>query len=260
MVAHDFYEIWNFPNCFGALDGKHFMIRKPSCSGSKYFNYKHFCSLILLALADANYKFLFVDVGAQGRCSDGGVFAQSHLNFALERKAINIPDPEPLPGTNYPFPFCLVADEAFPLREYIMKPFPQRNLSHEQKVYNYRVSRARRCVENAFGIMVNRFRVFTSPICLQPKKVDDIILACCALHNMLRTIAPNRYTVALDDTMDGSQSISDIPGTSGTANNLQPARVGGRRSSTQTAKEYRLKLCEYFNSPAGSVPWQDAMV
>ena len=257
VVAREYGDLWNFGFCLGALDGKHIMIRKPACSGSQFFNYKHFFPIVLLAVVDAQYRFLFCDVGSQGRCSDAGVFAESDLNVALQDNILNIPDKSKLPGTDIMFPYCLIADEAFPLREYLLKPYPQRNLTKAQRIFNYRISRARRCVENAFGIMANRFRVFLSAICLRPEKVDAIVLASCALHNMLRTVAPNRYTVVTDDNQDGRAT----PGTAATANaNLPQARVSGRRSSTQAAKQYRDVLCDYFSSPQGSVEWQESMI
>ena len=261
-IADEYLELWEFPNCLGSLDGKHIMIRKPSCSGSKFFNYKHFCSIILLALVDANYKFLFCDVGSQGRCSDAGVFLESDLNIALEHNILNIPHQNKLPGTNVDFPYCLISDEAFPLREYILKPYPQRNLTKKQRIYNYRICRARRCVENAFGIMANRFRVLLNHICVKPSKVDAIVLACCSMHNMLRTLKPSTYTVP-DDTVDHDDLANsiDAPGSSqASVTNLPQARVSGRRSSTQTAKQNRDLLCDYFNSPVGAVPWQNDMI
>lgn len=261
-IADEYLELWEFPNCLGSLDGKHIAIRKPSCSGSKFFNYKHFCSIILLALVDANYKFLFCDVGSQGRCSDAGVFAESELNVALEQNILNIPGEQNLPGTNVKFPFCVISDEAFPLREYILKPYPHRNQTRNQRIYNYRICRARRCVENAFGIMANRFRVLLNPICVRPSKVDAIVLACCSLHNMLRTIKPNTYTVPeVSVGEDDVATSTDGNDTSqGSACILPQARVSGRRTSTQTAKQNRDILCDYFNSAIGAVPWQDEMI
>jgi hypothetical protein len=252
-VADEFWKLWNFPNCIGALDGKHVSIKQPSCSGSKYFNYKHTFSIILLALVDANYKFLFCDIGSQGRCSDAGVYSESELKVALQRNTLCVPKAGPLPGRDDEFPFCIVADDAFPLKDYMMKPYPHRNLSRHQRIFNYRLSRARRCVENAFGIMANRFRVLLNPICLKPKKVDAVVLACCALHNMLRTIAPNKYTVNTDDQHDAN--ARDLQ-----HSQLEQAHVRGRRSATQSAKRYRDYLCEYFNSEEGSVVWQDGML
>jgi hypothetical protein len=156
-VAQEFQELWNFPNCLGALDGKHVAIRQPACSGSKFFNYKHHFSIVLLALADAHYKFLFIDIGAQGRCSDSGIFSESVLHDALNENTLGVPGNRPLPGRPDTFPYVIVGDDAFPLRHYLMKPYPHRNLTPTQRTFNYRLSRARRCVENAFGIMSNRF-------------------------------------------------------------------------------------------------------
>ena len=258
-VAQEFEELWNFPNCIGALDGKHVPIRKPACSGAKFFNYKHFYSVILLAVCDAQHKFLFIDIGSQGRCADGGVFAESHLNEALQKNILNIPEKTNLPGTNIKFPYCLVADEAFPLRDYILKPYPHRKLSKEQRVYNYRLSRARRCVESGFGIMSTRFRVLMNPILVKPAKVDVIVQACCALHNMLRTMVPYRYSVVDDDINDESQGGKQ-PRTSEstlTPRTMSPARVSGRRSASQSAKKYRDTLCQFFNDPVGAVEWQE---
>lgn len=251
-VAEEYWQRWNFPHCVGALDGKHVKIHKPACSGATYFNYKHTHSVILLAVADANYRFLFVDIGSQGRCSDAGVFSESLLNKALEANSLNFPRPTQLPGTEKEMPYWLLADDAFPLREHILKPFPQRNLSFEQCIFNYRLSRARRCIENAFGILANRFRVMLNPICVKPERINHIVLACCALHNMLRTIAPMRYVLPADVVIN-HQNHGDVQ--------LQGAKVTSRRSATQAAKQIRDYLCtNYFFSEEGSVPWQENMI
>ncbi|GFY77132.1 DDE Tnp4 domain-containing protein [Trichonephila inaurata madagascariensis] len=72
MVAEEFWAKWNFPLCLGAMDGKHIRIKPQSHSRATYRNYKRFFSIVLLALVDANLKFLYVDVGTNGRVSDGG--------------------------------------------------------------------------------------------------------------------------------------------------------------------------------------------
>jgi len=66
-VAEQFYSKWQFPNCIGALDGKHIKIRCPPKSGSFYFNYKQYFSIVLLASCDAQYKFTWVDIGQYGK-------------------------------------------------------------------------------------------------------------------------------------------------------------------------------------------------
>lgn len=71
---------FNFPHCVDASDGKHIMILPPPHSTSEYFNYKGHFSIVLLALVDSDYCFMFADIGCPGRISDGGVYNQSDLN------------------------------------------------------------------------------------------------------------------------------------------------------------------------------------
>lgn len=78
-IARDFEVKWNFPMCIGAIDGKHVMVQKPPASGSYYYNYKGTNSIVLLALVDADYKFIYADVGTNRRVSNSGVWAKCDL-------------------------------------------------------------------------------------------------------------------------------------------------------------------------------------
>ena len=94
----------------------------------------------------------------------------SQLNFVscTGKNTIHVPKPEPLsPNSTHPYPYVFVADEAFPLRTYIMKLYAHRGLNATERIFNYRLSRARRIVENAFGILATRFRVFRTKICFR---------------------------------------------------------------------------------------------
>ena len=66
-VAEGFSNRWQYENCLGALDGKHVTIAAPNKSGSLFFNYKGFSSIVLLGLVDGDYNFLYVDIGSEGR-------------------------------------------------------------------------------------------------------------------------------------------------------------------------------------------------
>lgn len=92
-VAGRFEEQWNFPHCIGALDGKHVLIQAPPNSGSLFFNYKGTFSVVLLALVDADYRFIAVDIGGYGGNSDGGIFANSDLGKALQAGHLDVPPP-----------------------------------------------------------------------------------------------------------------------------------------------------------------------
>ena len=73
-VAEGFSNQWNFHHTLGAIDGKHIAIQPPPNCGSLYYNYKGYHSIVLLALVDANGKFMYIDIGANGSCSDAGKF------------------------------------------------------------------------------------------------------------------------------------------------------------------------------------------
>lgn len=109
--------------------------------------------------------------------SDGGVFQNCSLSTALETNSLNILKPKSFPGGDKSVPFVVVADDAFPLKPYIIKPYPYKNQPGPNRVYNYRLSRVRRIVENAFGLIANRFRILRRAILLEPKKVRTVVSA-----------------------------------------------------------------------------------
>eukprot|EP00794_Sanderia_malayensis_P001700 gene1700-1894_t len=155
-IAEKFYRRWNFPNRLGGVDGKHIVLQQPKNSGSHYRNYKGSDSIILMGMIGPEYEFLFTDVGTNGRNSDGGNWSQGPLKFALESVTLNLPDATPLSGRLKRVPYVCTGDDAFHLSVFMMKPYPQKGLTSEKRVFNYRFSRMRRVSENGFGILANR--------------------------------------------------------------------------------------------------------
>lgn len=245
QIAADFYEKWNFPNCIGALDGKHVVIQAPPKTGSMFFNYKKTFSVVLLALVDADCNFIAVDVGAYGKSSDGGVLSKSKFGKALQQGTLNIPGSSTLPNSETQAPYVIVGDEAFPLKTYLMRPYPGDNLDDRKRHYNYRLSRARRTSENAFGILGKKFRIYNRRIQAVPKYVDYLILATCLLHNFIKKYDSHtyHYVSSQDDLVGGGRTIQHL--------NLQ----GG--NATTNAFRVREIFNDFFNSDGGSLPWSN---
>lgn len=243
-IESDFYTKWNFPNLLGAVDGKHVVIQAPPQTGSQFFCYKKTFSIVMLCLVDANYKFIAVDVGACGRNSDGSIFKHSNFGKRLLANEFGFPTNKALPGINQVLPHVIIGDEAFPLCTNLMRPYSREAAQgdEEKKVFNYRLSRGRNVSENAFGILVKKFRIFEHKLCLSHEHTNLVVLAACCLHNYLR-----------DDTCHWTESdlninVSEIDG-------LQHLNGIGGNAST-AALRVRDEFKTYFNSPAGSVPWQ----
>lgn len=118
------FEKWNFPHGVGAVDGKHIAIWSPKDSGSYYFNYKGSQSIVLMAVVNANYAFMYVDVGTNRRMSDGGVWANSTLCARLQDGTMGLPTDEQLSDSHRTLPYVFVGDDAFPLKEILYETLP----------------------------------------------------------------------------------------------------------------------------------------
>ncbi|XP_064107865.1 uncharacterized protein LOC135216432 [Macrobrachium nipponense] len=258
-IQAEFHSLWQFPNCCGALDGKRVLIAKPSKSGSTYYDYKCYFSSILLALVDAKLRFIYVDVGGAGRASDEGIWEKCSLKRALDRDLVKFLPHKSLPFSQKACPSVILADDAFPLTTTLMKPYPGRGLTHEKRMFNYRLSRARRTSENAFGILSEKFRIFKQPINTSPENINSVILAACSLHNFLRTCSPNTYAPAEmlepEDHCNGTvQSGVWHQEEHGGMIGLLPIP----RRPQNDAAVVRDTFMAYFNGE-GRVPWQEQM-
>ncbi|XP_050065695.1 uncharacterized protein LOC126554686 [Aphis gossypii] len=150
-----------------------------------YFNYKGYYSVVLQGISDANYKFIVIEVGAYGKQSDAGTFSDSNVYQRLEANTLNIPENENIPLTDISTPFVWLGDYAYPLKTNLLKPYSRKRLTVEERILNYRLSRARRCVECAFGTLVAKWRCLKTELQIDPDKVDIVVKCVCLLHNII---------------------------------------------------------------------------
>ena len=287
--AEQFAKRWNLPNCIGALDGKHVQLIKPSNTGSLFYNYKGTFSMVLMGIVNAEYKFLCVDIGAYGSQGDGGVWRLSEMGCKFNSGAMNVPLGRRIEGfmEEGPIPFYIAADDAFPLQPDILRPFSgkdkvdkerahQHNIAHQvdgaprrpmrrelstrQCVYNYRLSRGRRIVENAFGILVHRFQVLLNPMKLRkPNHAETVILACVSLHNFLTKEVVS--VAAVMARLRQAHRETKCPKRECEEEELQDSRtllglhsLPGQRFKDE-AHRIRDLMADYFMGP-GAVEWQ----
>lgn len=255
-ISSAFDELWNFPHCIGALDGKHINIQAPPRSGSLFFNYKKTFSIILMASCDATYNFTLVDIGAYGSESDGGVFAKSVFGRMFDGNQMAIPKPRPLPNSALIHPFTFVADEAFPLKSYILRPYPGRNLDPAKRIFNYRLSRARRVIENSFGILVSRWRLLKNSINADVDNIESFVKAIVCLHNFA-----NKESQSNKENAYCPLGFADGDGNLGSwRDEIEPLQSVGRLGANRyshSLTDMRDKLKQYFISPIGKVAWQE---
>ena len=260
-IANEYNLKWNFPYCVGAIDGKHVVIQAPPSSGSQYFNYKGSHSIVLLAVVNANYEFVLIDVGGFGRNSDGGILANSNFGKALENDELHMPKSCKLARNFGETPCVIVGDEAFPLKPYLMRPYPGRSLPDNKKIFNYRLSRARRVSENAFGVLAARWRFLRRLIHAKPETVVSYVKSACVLHNFLIKKTKHSYCPPdyVDHEMNGIITNGNWRTETDNVEGMQPIRMAGSNNSSKKSIQIREKLCEYFNS-VGTVPWQNAVI
>eukprot|EP00795_Rhopilema_esculentum_P000876 gene876-10626_t len=199
----------------------------------------------------------YVDYGRQNYSS---VFNNSSFGDALNNGNLNIPTDDFLPNTGTRARFCFVPDKAFPLKETIQRPYPGKNLTEKLRIFNYRLYRARRVVENAFGILSGRWRFLRAPIQAQPDKAAKNVLP----HNWLkkhddsqkssrRLYCPVRYVDYDDSHGIVHKGIwrSEVSEAGALADNTQM----GSNDYPKTAEKFRTLMADVSVSPQGEIPW-----
>ena len=172
------------------------------------------------------------------------IFSESSIGKAFKMNKLNIPTPEKIINTNIEMPFYFVGDEA--LQKNLMCPFPRRQLDLPKRIFNYRLSRARRTVECSFGILVKKFAQFQKSMETGLEITEIIIKSACVLHNFIRK-EPNEAGRMLEKLfLENDQESHEL-------HSIVPTNA---HRSTLEAMRIREKLMNYFISTAGSVSWQ----
>ena len=210
-IANEFKEEWHFPNCIGAIDGNYVMMECPKNGGSAFYNYERFHSIVLLAVCDAKYCFTLLDIGGVGSTNDASILSESDIGRLFEESPSSFSVPSHSSHGHKTLPYVIVGDDIFPLKPWLMKPFSGRNVEECYRVFNYRLSRARRYIENAFGMLSAKWRIFHRPIKGNVDLVKVILAATVCLRNYLRlTDNANYIPAGFVDSEDISGNI--VPG------------------------------------------------
>jgi hypothetical protein len=92
-----------------------------------------------MGVADADYRFVYFDVGAYGSEGDSTIFSETSFGRELLSRRMKLPPAAPILGKEIPFYF--IGDDAFPLGTRMMKPYCPKDkttLTREERVFNYR--------------------------------------------------------------------------------------------------------------------------
>ena len=191
------------------------------------------------------------------------MWTNSDFGTLLEKGEVDLPLPKLLPGTDIETGHAFIGDEAFPLKKYMIRPYSRRDLTDSARVFNYRLSRARRTIENAFGILVSRWQILTKRICCSEENASSLVKAMVCLHNFIMSENGQHNTLYcppdLIDQEDAAHNV--IEGQwrgSGGHGELQDVTRLGANNAQMTAAAQRNILRDYFVSPAGEVEWQYA--
>ena len=250
-ISKDFEKFWNFPNCIGAIDGKHVLIQAPANSGSAYFNYKKTFSIVLMAVCNAKYQFTLADIGDIERQSDGSVYGSSHLGYAIENSKLNVPSPTKLPNSEkLSHALCASCWWCIWLKN-----------THDEAIPDPKPVSPSTC---ACGIAASRFRIFRRPIVANLQKVTLVTKAVIALHNFLmvtNSSTNSKYCPRNYIDQDGPSGFraGDWRSETNSGMGLQPISKTGSNNYSKDAASVREGYQEYFVSE-GVVEWQWELV
>lgn len=215
----------------------------------------------MMAIVDANYRFLYVDVGGYGSEGDASYFCNSVVGQKIVDDNMRLPDDTSF-GSNQ-IPYFFLGDSGLPLCKRIMTPYTHRGRQPtvDESIYNYRLSRARRCVENAFGILSNKWMCLNRSMFCNPNRAQKIVGTCCLLHNFLLSKSPDKYTPkALVDHYDNDGKLVEGSWRKTHCTIFHPLDNNHTDIQTDEGKTIRDLLKRYVNCAAGKLLWQEKSI
>jgi hypothetical protein len=186
---------------------------------------------------------MFIDIGAYGKQNDGCTSSTSTLYHSLEDSESTLLKPASFEESGTEMPFVVLGDEAYPLKTNLMRSFVRKKFSCEQRIFNYRLSRARRCVECAFGILTEKWRSLNKATEMNVNTAERIVRCICLLHNIIMDL-------------EGTTHHSDLQQTSQIRESHKAkANVSGRSNSRSSkgATDVTNVFKAYFNGPTAAI-------
>ena len=181
-VVKGFEDRWDFPQCFGSIDGSHIPILPPANDARDYYNRKGFHSVVIQALVDHQHRFMNVNVGWPGSVHDARILSNSEVFEKGESGTLTPNFIRTFGGV--PVPVVIIGDPAYPLLPWLIKPYPGVGLGAKKTKFNNRLSRARVVVECAFGRLKGRWRSLLKRNDVRVDHITNLVTACCILHNL----------------------------------------------------------------------------
>ncbi len=176
----DMNNMWQFPFCWAAIDGCHIPIKCPQGgaeASKEYHLFKNFYSIVLMAMVDSNYRFIWGSCGFPGNSHDAIIFQSKSLWENIKEHGF-------IPDIGQNIADVIIGDFAFPFQPWLLKPYTNAVLTEKQRYFNFRLSRARMVAEGAFGQLKDRWRVLLRRNESSPHEAKTATLTCMVLHNI----------------------------------------------------------------------------
>ncbi|ETN63564.1 hypothetical protein AND_004722 [Anopheles darlingi] len=193
-VSQEYENRWKFPHAIGAVEGRYVALKAPMSSETEHSQTKRNCNVVLLGVVDSNSNFMYADID-----SSDGALCLTKLNAMLEND-LHIPEPEELDMfSTVKVPYMLLGDNGFPFSKHCIRPFEDAvSPGSIENHFNERLSIARCPVENAFGVLNNKFKILSRAILMDAAVARKVVLATVYLHNFVR----RNYSAEDDEHFD----------------------------------------------------------